>query len=259
MAAEEERCPNCGALVVEGAEWCGQCYTPLKAHAAPEPEPAPGAITETSAADSVPPLPAFPPAGPGEGAAASGVELVDTKTPQGERAGEEGKATTWTCPSCQNKNPLDLDICAVCGTPFARLFSEGPDAQRIEPERAALMSIVPGLGHWIVGQHGEGATRFLFVVWGLAVGFLGLLAKTSAQYPGGAKLHPVGIVYILSALVVYGIGFVDAHRAANGHEQYLSVKILLYWFAALIFIFLISVFAAFLSVTKGRITPTGGG
>jgi hypothetical protein len=138
------------------------------------------------------------------------------------------------------------------------LFSEGDDARTVEPDRAALMSVVPGLGHWICGQHGEAATRFLFVVWGLSVGLLGLLAKTSTQYPGGAKLHPVGVVYILSALIVYGIGFVDAYRAASGHEQYLSVKILLYWFAAMIFIFLISVFAAFLSVTKTRLNPGGG-
>ena len=261
MAAEEDRCPNCGALVVEGAEWCGQCYTPLKAPTDPNPEPESVATpaSETPAADSIPPMPAIPPATPGEAEAAGGAELVDTRAPLDGLAGEEAKATTWTCPSCDQENPLDLDICAVCGTPFARLFSEGPDARPVEPERAALMSVVPGLGHWICGQHGEAAIRFLFVVWGVAVGLLALLAKTSAQYPGGAKLHPVGVVYILSALIVYGIGFVDAHRAAGGHAQYLSVKILLYWFAALIFIFLISVFAAFLSVTKGRITPGGGG
>jgi hypothetical protein len=276
MAAEADRCPNCGALVVEGAEWCGQCYTPLKTAAEAEPETshAPSG-TETSPTNGdIPALPTLGTEASSGASAPGGVPASASSSaglaPRDELAepemgtlgidvsAESTAGTTWTCPSCDHKNPLDLDICALCGTPFSRLFSDGDVARRVEPDRAAFLSVVPGLGHWICGQHGEAATRFLFVVWGFAVGLLGLLAKTSAQYPGGAKLHPVGVVYILSALIVYGIGFVDAYRSASGHEQYLSVKILLYWFAALIFIFLISVFAAFLSVTKTRLTPGGG-
>jgi hypothetical protein len=34
-----DRCPNCGALVTEDAEWCTLCFTSLLPEPEPEPEP----------------------------------------------------------------------------------------------------------------------------------------------------------------------------------------------------------------------------
>lgn len=254
--------------MVEGADWCGQCYTPLKT--APDPAPdADDAPDEPKSAADVPPLPILPagllaadetdpetaePAAQTPLAEPAASANATTLVPHAAPEAATGRVSTWTCPSCDRKNPLALELCAMCATPFSRLFDEGPAAKPVDPERAARASILPGLGHWMCGERGEAATRFLFVLWGISVGLLALLAKSDAA----AKIHPVGAVYIISALAVYVIGFFDAHRAASGHEQLLSVKILLYWFAALIFIFLVSVFAAFLSVTKDRGVPGGG-
>src|SRR5262249_17984360 len=47
----ERRCPNCGALVSEDAEWCGQCFTNLREPSPAPPVPAPAVAETTPAAD----------------------------------------------------------------------------------------------------------------------------------------------------------------------------------------------------------------
>src|SRR5439155_1155440 len=84
---DDLRCPNCGALVSEDAAWCGQCFAPLGR--APEPPPA---------------------AQPTEIATGATTERAERPMP------------FWPCPVCGGKNPIQLDSCATCGTPFAQLM-----------------------------------------------------------------------------------------------------------------------------------------
>src|ERR671920_649708 len=42
--ATTDRCPNCGALVTPDAEWCGQCYEPLRPEEPPKVDPERAAI-----------------------------------------------------------------------------------------------------------------------------------------------------------------------------------------------------------------------
>jgi hypothetical protein len=252
MTDKQERCPNCGALVVEGADWCGQCYTPLKKEPQVSSElprdPAVGAAAATGTASPSPVAPVVETSRPDSASRATDIAAQATESALPAPVGDE---PTWKCPACGQRNPLELEMCALCGTPFARLFDEVQDRKRVAPEAAFRASIIPGFGHWICGRKGEATLRAGFILWGLVVGLVALLAHA-------VKLHPVGALYVLSAVIVYAESFVDARRLAGGYEQILPMKVLLYWFAALIFIFMISVFAAFLSVTKHGLTPGGG-
>ena len=115
---EAQRCPDCGALVSEDAEWCGQCFRSLKA-LTPEalPDPAPVAVTR---------LPTVPPA-PVTAVSDSGVAR-DGPAPMPDAP--DG-APTWPCPACENANPIELDACAVCGTSFASLMRQDEPAPQV--------------------------------------------------------------------------------------------------------------------------------
>ncbi|HXF36884.1 MAG TPA: hypothetical protein VNO17_06860, partial [Actinomycetota bacterium] len=87
---EERRCPTCGALVARDAGWCGQCFSPLGGSAAPQ-----------GGARAAAPAP--------------------TEVPQARSTSRRAPAA-WPCPVCDHRNPIEAEVCAVCGTPFARLF-----------------------------------------------------------------------------------------------------------------------------------------
>ncbi|MDP9297371.1 MAG: hypothetical protein M3O98_01700 [Actinomycetota bacterium] len=126
---EERRCPRCGALVSVDAEWCGQCFMPLR-----RTEPAPGPRPST-------------PVVPAEATA-------------------ERRAPAWPCPTCGHENPIELDDCAVCGTSFAALMRSDERPPDVDPMRAFRRSLMfPGLGHGLVGRSIDGLARgVLFTV-----------------------------------------------------------------------------------------------
>jgi hypothetical protein len=126
---EERRCPRCGALVSVDAEWCGQCFTPLR-----RTEPAPGSRPSTPIVPGV--------------------------------ATAERRAPAWPCPTCGHENPIELDDCAVCGTSFAALMRSDERPPDVDPMRAFRRSLIfPGLGHGLVGRSIDGLARgVLFTV-----------------------------------------------------------------------------------------------
>jgi len=133
----DRRCPNCGALVSEDAEWCGQCFTNLGEPPPSPPVPAP-AIAETPAtADAV-------------GAAA---------TAPTRPAREEPTGAFWPCPVCGTRNPIVLEACEVCGTPFAAVM-RGETRREVDGDKAFRRSLMyPGLGHAMLGYSMDGFAR----------------------------------------------------------------------------------------------------
>jgi hypothetical protein len=118
----DRRCPNCGALVSEDAEWCGQCFTSLREPEPPPAVPAPARADATSAADT--------------GATAA------TVAPP---AREEPTGAFWPCP--------------VCGTPFA-VVMRGETRREVDPAKAFRRSLLyPGLGHAMLGYALDGFAR----------------------------------------------------------------------------------------------------
>jgi ribosomal protein L40E len=186
---DDLRCPRCSALVSADADWCGQCFTPLRA---PVPDPTPDRTQEPALA------------GPAE------------------RTGVA--AATWPCPTCGAENPIELDLCGVCGTSFGQLLRQEEASPTVSPRDAFLWSLTfPGVGHAKAGRAPDGIARgTLFVLtFGLA-----LVIVLS-----GVSTTPVfGVVVLLmgSALVLYLGSAAEAYRIAGGGSPFVSARALLW-------------------------------
>jgi hypothetical protein len=193
------RCPNCSALVSADADWCGQCFTSLRVV---EPEP-------------------------GEPAAPSS---AGAREPSWTR--DPSAAATWPCPTCGSPNPIELDLCAVCGTSFAQLLRQEEDRPRVSPRDAFLWSLTfPGVGHAKVGRTPDGIARgTLFVL---------TFGLTLVIVLSGVSSGPVfGVVALLlvSALAMYLGSAAEAYRIAEGGAPFVSARALLWATVALIMI-----------------------
>jgi hypothetical protein len=192
------RCPNCSALVSADADWCGQCFTSLRA-------PAPDPVLDPTVATPVLSRPAV---------------------------GAVGAAPTWPCPTCGTQNPIELDLCSVCGTSFGQLLREEAAGTTVSPRDAFLWSLTfPGVGHAKAGRAPDGIARgtLFTLTFGLA-----LVIVTS-----GVSTPPVfGVVVLLlgSALVLYLGSAAEAYRIASGGSPFVSPRTLLWATVALIMI-----------------------
>src|SRR5688500_17304443 len=148
--ADTLRCPHCGALNRAEAEWCGQCYERL---VEPEPEPEP----EPESGPQVVPAATSDP-----GAAALAPGAIPESAIGTQRGAFKVTETgiLWTCSRCDAENPLESQICEVCGAPFAETVR--PKVERIQrdPGTATLISLFfPGAGHAYLGQWGQAVAR----------------------------------------------------------------------------------------------------
>lgn len=219
----DRRCSSCGALVTADADWCGQCFASLA-----EPAAAPAPRSERRGEGP-------PPAG----APSAGIDAGDPRT----------AAPHWSCPACGEGNSLALDACAVCGTPFARLFDEPREAADVPRSRAVAWSLVyPGLGHRVVRRPGEGVARA--AVFTLALGAIVFLAVARA----GNELGPIlGFlaVYAAFAVATYVFAAVEAGHLADGGDPLVSPRTFAWFAAGLVIVSLgVSVFIA-VGATRG--------
>lgn len=205
----EHRCPDCGALVAADAEWCGQCLRPLRT---PEPEPEPT------------PARGLRPAGEG-----------DRREP------------VWVCPSCEQENPLALERCQVCGTPFASLFREPEREPRIPPSSALIWSLVwPGLGHVKAGRRVDGVARMVLFAWTSGTVLVLLVSRS-----GLGRAAPLLWLYALAALALYAVSAVDARRLAGGEDPVVGPRPLLWASVALIVLSIVLATLLTLPVVRG--------
>src|SRR2546428_2360784 len=178
------RCANCGALASSEAEWCGQCFTTLL-----QPEPEPVASTH-----------------PG----------VDPDAPT--------KVATWPCPVCGDENALELDACAVCGTPFGALFKQDEKGKKVDPKDAMVASLVfPGLGHRMLGRSADALARG--VLFGMTT-TMTVVILFSGVKPG--PLVGILLVYGGAAVAISGGSALDALRIAQGAGPFVSAGALLW-------------------------------
>lgn len=221
--SDQARCPNCGALVVSDARWCGQCYAPLGAAAAPAPAPVPGpelgddlgldaAIDWSEVLPEDSPAAASFPTGGG----------VDTRLSV-RRVGED---LVWDCPSCGRENPMAQSVCSACQTPFASLLSrqEAEAAPKLEPRQALTRSLLlTGLGHMSMGRAADGIARLVLFLWATGLGVIMLMSPSNS-----GPILTVGGLFVVSAIGIWAVTALDASRLASGdEEQLLSPRILL--------------------------------
>ncbi|MBI4259385.1 MAG: hypothetical protein HY658_02355 [Actinobacteria bacterium] len=252
------RCPLCRALVAEDAEWCGQCLASLRRRSgdpeAPVPMPDPDPkreevletitrVLETYEAETAPsvqapsqPLPELRLRVPGPG------DSLLSDTPQAARRPRIVRAAAaqpkWFCPSCDEPNPLERDVCAVCGTPFKDLFQEPEYRPSLEPRVAVVSSLLfPGLAHVRMRRVAEGVARAVLFAWTFGTALLALLSRAGK---GLGPLGPMAVSFLLAALTVYVMSAVDARRLAEGEPPVLSTRWMLYGAAALVLLSVLS-------------------
>lgn len=197
----DRRCPNCGALVSEDAEWCGQCFTSLREREQPPAVPAP-AIAE-----------ATPATGATGAAAASAVPA----------AREEPTGAFWPCPVCGTKNPIVLEACEVCGTPFAAVM-RGETRREVDANKAFRRSLLyPGLGHAMLGYALDGFARgAVFTLAVLVVILLPLSVPSTA-------LTILSIVLGLAAAGgIYALSAVETKRLTERRSLLVESRFLLW-------------------------------
>jgi hypothetical protein len=190
----ERRCRTCGAVVYEGAEWCGMCFTPVD--------------TEIETPDQV--------------GRTTGEE--DAPAPPSPDTDGPGSVATWPCPVCDGRNPIDLDECATCGTPFAAAMRQEKQRANVDPGAPFRRSLLfPGLGHRMVGRDLDGFAR--------GVLFAMLLLATLMLALSGVRSGAVGlllIVYASATGLVYLGSAIEARRLAEGGEELVSSRTLLW-------------------------------
>lgn len=210
----ERRCRSCGAVLYEGAAWCGMCFAPVEPDppAAPEPRADAGADPEiaTVTGDERPTVTAeVAPAVP-----------------------------FWPCPVCESKNPLDLEICATCGTSFASLMRQEVTRAHVDPRTAFRRSLAfPGLGHRLVaGREVDGLARgVLFAMVLIATLMLGF----SGVHSGAVWL--LFSAYLLATVSVYLVTAFEASRLAEGGQPLVPSRTLLWATVGILFLSIVVV------------------
>ena len=198
----ERRCPNCGALVSEDAEWCGQCFTNLREPPPAPPVPAPAVAETTPAADAA-----------SETAAA-------TTTPELT----EPTGAFWPCPVCGTRNPIVLEACEVCGTPFAAVM-RGDARREVDPDKAFRRSLLyPGLGHAMLGQPVDGFARGAVFTLALLIAILLPLS--------GVPTTPLTILAVVLSVAtvggIYAMSAVETKRLSERRSLLIDSRFLLW-------------------------------
>jgi hypothetical protein len=193
-ARGEKRCVKCGAVLYEGAAWCGMCFEPVAPERAAEPEPDAEPTVAAPVATTVakPEVPAVP---------------------------------LWPCPVCEARNPMELDFCATCGASFASLMRQETARVRVDPRAAFRRSLMfPGLGHRMIpGREVDGFARgVLFAMLLIATVMLGL----SGVHAGAVQF--LFLVYLTASVLVYVLTAFEASRLAEGGEPLVSSRALLW-------------------------------
>jgi len=208
------RCPSCGGLVAPNADWCGQCFAPLR-------ERAPATAPPTAGKDPGRPDRGAPSVQPVVSSAARGVEV-------------EGGRASWDCPVCGERNAIEASVCDTCQTPFSRLFEEPARRPEVEPKTAALWSLAfAGLGHWKTGLRADGVARMVLFAWTLGTVLVVLASRSGGGF--GAST-PLFALYLGAAVAVYALSAIDAYRIAGGLPQLVTSRVLLWTSAALVLV-----------------------
>jgi len=130
----------------------------------------------------------------------------------------------WPCSVCGAENPIALDLCSVCGTPFAQVMRTAADTPQVDPRDAVIRSLIyPGLGHRALGRPVDGLARG--VLFAVAFG-LGILLAIAAA--GSAALVGAFVLFLAAGIGVYVMSAVEAHRLASGGGLLVPTHILMW-------------------------------
>lgn len=240
--ADTKRCPHCGGLNPVAADWCGQClerFTPPPA-AEPEPSPEP-VVVPAKTHEAGPDAPA--PAAPAPPRTAAGIAAAAVGTTHGVFTVRE-HGVVWTCSRCDNENPLEAQVCEVCGTKMADVVEPPPERPERDPGTAAMVSLFfPGAGHGYLGLWGQAVARGVLHLWVVMVVLVSLVQRGE----GGSTL--IGIVFGLVATALWVASAHDAYREARKepNQALIKGKVFLYLVLGLLMLLMVMLTASGLS------------
>lgn len=194
------RCPRCDALNADTAAWCTQCFAVVGAASAPTgPDPAPAAGPPTG--------PAAPPAG---SPPPSGGEVRGIRTRDG--------AVERRCPGCGRWVDLMVATCPHCGTPRTGFELDRPGGAHAAGDPLAVRwpsALLPGAGHWQLGQQASAVARGLLTVLWLSGAVL-LLQESAGRLPG--------VLLLVGATLLWVLSFLGARRLSAGDRDLLDTR-----------------------------------
>lgn len=156
-------------------------------------------------------------------------------------------AAWWPCPVCGARNPIELDACARCGTPFAALMREAPEAHAVEPKEALAWSLIfPGLGHRAAGRPLDGLARGVLFGMSFAMALLMGLAGVRS-----GPTFAIFALFLVTALVVYAGSAFEAYRIAQGEDVLIGSRALLWVLVGLILLSVVMLALAVVSAGGG--------
>jgi hypothetical protein len=133
-------------------------------------------------------------------------------------------------------NSIERATCSACGTGFARIFQPAEEGPRVEPGRAATLSLLyPGVGHYVAGRRAEGVARGVVFTFALTTGLLTLLGGRA----GSGIFLAVMVLSFGAAASLYVLSTLDAGRATQGISPIVSTRALLYGAVGLMVVTLI--------------------
>ncbi len=122
---------------------------------------------------------------------------------------------TWRCASCGTVNPIDVQVCAVCGVTFADLMNPKPARVERDPNTVALYSLFfPGAGHWYLQMRGQAIARAVLSVWVVLVAVIGGVIGSRA----------LAIPFGIAAFALWILAAHDAYREAQGDSRAVILK-----------------------------------
>lgn len=157
----------------------------------------------------------------------------------------------WPCPVCGNPNPIAVNLCMACATPFARLFQEPERLPEIDPKTAALWSLLfPGLGQWKCDRSLDGIARMVAFL--VPFGTMLLLVVSRLGRGGLGSTALLFSLFLVASLVAWSTSAVDAYRAASGIDPLIAPRVLLWGLVGLILVAVALATAVALPAVRSR-------
>lgn len=211
-------CGSCGARLTDGAAWCSLCFAPV-------------ADDDESVAVEVEPETASP-AAPHAGTSPAATAPTDPArwSDTGRRIGDHallvaGDARGWRCELCATEHPIEVTRCDVCGTSLFSAAQRDDDRRDVPVRTAALWSLVPGGGQWVVGLHLQAPARFATIVLALAASF---------TFPTQGLFLFGRVLFVVIGVALWVVSGRDACAVAAGRSPLLTDRRLLWTSAGLL-------------------------
>jgi hypothetical protein len=132
---------------------------------------------------------------------------------------------------CGSHNPIELDVCETCGTPFVAVM-RGAGHRLADPDAARTRSLLfPGAGHAMLGYPIDGFARGALFV--LSLG-LAVLLIVATPHSGAALLATVLTLGL--AIGVYVLAVMEIPDLAAHGRLLVPSKILLWGGVAVMFL-----------------------